>query len=72
MVIMSEKNIEIPDLADRIGVDERHVRRIINGERNFSVSEIYRFSIGLGVQPKELFDFEISLKDEYIPPIKKP
>lgn len=70
-LIMDKKNIEVSDLADRLGVDERQIRRIVKGETNFSISEVERFAVGLGVQPKELLNFDIKLNQEFIPPISK-
>jgi transcriptional regulator with XRE-family HTH domain len=71
--IRKSKNLTHEVLAERMGLNDlRQVGRVINAETNFTTSEIERFSRALGVQPKELFDFEISLKDEFIPPIKKP
>nr|WP_143960196.1 helix-turn-helix transcriptional regulator [Litoribacter populi] len=68
---MDDKNLDDTIVGDRIGVDPRHVRRVKGGERNFSISEIERFAIGLGVHPKELMDFDFELNPEFIPPLPK-
>ncbi|MFD2201808.1 helix-turn-helix domain-containing protein [Shivajiella indica] len=71
--IRTSKGLTHEILAERMGLnDVRQVGRVINAETNFSSSEIFRFSVALGVQPKDLFDFEIELREEFIPPIKKP
>ncbi|AFL85100.1 Helix-turn-helix protein [Belliella baltica DSM 15883] len=64
--IRKSKNLTHEILAERMDLnDVRQIGRVINAETNFSTSEIYRFSMALGVQPKELFDFEIDLKTDF-------
>jgi transcriptional regulator with XRE-family HTH domain len=67
-----QKNLTHEILAERMGLsDVRQVGRVINAETNFSTSEIERFSTALGIHPKELFEFEFILKDEFKPPLPK-
>jgi transcriptional regulator with XRE-family HTH domain len=52
--LREKKNISIPDLAARTGLDARHIGRIEAGEVNILVSTVFKLAKGLGVSPGEL------------------
>jgi transcriptional regulator with XRE-family HTH domain len=52
--LREERNISIPDLAARTGLDARHIGRIEAGEINILVSTVFKLAKGLGVSPGEL------------------
>lgn len=46
------------DVAAHGEIETKQVYRVINGEHSSTLSVIYAISKGLGVKPKQLFDFE--------------
>jgi transcriptional regulator with XRE-family HTH domain len=52
--LREERNISIPELAARTGLDARHIGRIEAGEINILVSTVFKLAKGLGVSPGEL------------------
>ena len=52
--LREERNISIPELAARTGLDVRHIGRIEAGEINILVSTVFKLAKGLGVSPGEL------------------
>ena len=52
--LREERNISIPDLAARTGLDARHIGRIEAGEINILVSTVFKLAKGLGISPGEL------------------
>jgi transcriptional regulator with XRE-family HTH domain len=52
--LREEKNLSIPDLAVRAGLDAGHIGRIEAGEVNILVSTVFKLAKGLGVSPGEL------------------
>jgi ribosome-binding protein aMBF1 (putative translation factor) len=55
--IRLSKNLTQLDLAAKLGIDVRQVRRIENGENETSLSNIYLLSEALNVKVGELFEF---------------
>ena len=52
--LREERNLSIPDLAARAGLDAGHIGRIEAGEVNLLVSTVIKLAKGLGVSPGEL------------------
>ena len=52
--LREKRNISIPELATRTGLDARHIGRIEAGEINILVSTVFKLAKGLGVSPGEL------------------
>lgn len=46
------------DVAAHGDIETKQVYRVINGEHSSTLSVIYAIAKGLGVKPKQLFDFE--------------
>ncbi|GMQ30662.1 helix-turn-helix transcriptional regulator [Algoriphagus confluentis] len=55
--IRNEKKITQEELMDRTGLTLSQVGRIERAEVNTSISMIALIARGLGVEPKEIFDF---------------
>ncbi len=51
--------------------DTRTIGRKIHAETNFNSSELARFSLALGVPPKDLLNFDFDINPELIPPLPK-
>jgi transcriptional regulator with XRE-family HTH domain len=54
-----KNNLTQLDLAAELGVDERQIRRIENGENPTSLPMVYLIAEALGVKVGDLFDFKI-------------
>ena len=52
--LREKRNLSIPDLAARTGLDARYIGRIEAGEINILVSTVFKLAKGLGVSPGEL------------------
>lgn len=57
----TERNLSFRQLALNCNVDYSDIRKIEKGERNIQLSTILELAKGLGIHPKELFDFEINV-----------
>jgi transcriptional regulator with XRE-family HTH domain len=44
-------------------IETKQVYRVINGEHSTTISVVYAIAKGLGVKPKQLFDFEFNDDD---------
>ena len=63
-----EKNLSYRALSQRCNVSIPDLERVENGKRHFTLSTAIEIAIGLRVQPKELFDFDMSplrVEDKY-------
>ncbi|SHM93410.1 helix-turn-helix domain-containing protein [Mucilaginibacter sp. OK098] len=67
--IRLQKGIVQEDIADRTGFSLKQVWRILKGQHNFAVSTIEAIANALGVQPKDLLDFDFKLTK--YPPTRK-
>lgn len=54
------------EFADKINVAPRHVSRIENGVNTPSVETLYKISLVLNVEMKELYNFEHFKTEEYL------
>ncbi len=52
--LREERQLSIPDLAARAGLDARHIGRIEAGEVNLLVSTVFKLAKALGVSPGDL------------------
>lgn len=52
------KNISQSDLAHRCKIEISQIGRIERGIINTSISNVFVIAEALGIQPKELFDFD--------------
>lgn len=55
-----EANITQAELSERVGVSHEFIRRIESkkGAKTFSVDTLYKISLALNIDIKNLFDFE--------------
>ena len=59
--LRKKQSLSLRQLAQRCDVDFSEISKIEKGERNIQITTIIELAEGLGVQPKELFDFEVGL-----------
>ena len=62
--VRSEQKLSFRQLAQRCDLDYSDISKIEKGERNIQLSTVLQLAKGLGVHPKELFDFKIDLGEE--------
>ena len=62
--LRKEQKLSLRQLATRCNIDASDIFIIEKGIRNITLSTILELSKGLGVQPKELFDFDYNLKTD--------
>ena len=55
------QNLSFRQLALNCNIDHSDIRKIEKGKRNIQLSTILELSKGLGIHPKELFDFEMNI-----------
>lgn len=54
-----DKHNKSPEVvAAHGGIETKQVYRVMNGEHSSTLSVLYALALGIGVHPKELFDFE--------------
>jgi len=53
---------DVITVASLGNIEQKQVYRALNGEHGVSMKTIISISKGLGVQPKELFDFEFDFE----------
>jgi transcriptional regulator with XRE-family HTH domain len=63
------KRITLADVQDRTEFSYSQVYRLLRGKNNFSYSHFIAICKALGVQPRDIFNFDITLP-EY-PPVRK-
>lgn len=56
-VLREAKNLSLRDLGTQCELDDSKISKIENGRFNIQLSTIMELAKGLGVEPKELFDF---------------
>ncbi|WP_432328125.1 helix-turn-helix domain-containing protein [Mucilaginibacter sp. P25] len=61
--------ITLADVEDRTEFSYSQVYRILRGKNNFSYSHLIAICKALGIQPRDIFDFDILLPD--YPPVRK-
>ena len=52
--LREERGIGIAELGSRLGLDPRDIAAIEAGEKDISITEIFRLAAALGVRPSEL------------------
>jgi transcriptional regulator with XRE-family HTH domain len=60
----TEQELSFRQLAQNCNLDHSDIRKIEKGKRNIQLSTILELAKGLGIQPKELFDFEMRIEKE--------
>ena len=60
----TEQNLSFRQLALNCSLDHSDIRKIEKGKRNIQLSTILELAKGLGIHPKELFDFEMNIDKE--------
>lgn len=60
----TDQNLSFRQLALNCNIDHSDIRKIEKGKRNIQLSTILELAKGLGIHPKELFDFEINIDKE--------
>lgn len=67
--LANKKKITLEDIQDRTGFSYSQVYRIVRGENNISVSGLLAVCKALEIQPKEVFNFELTIPK--YPPLRK-
>ena len=60
--IKKRKNLTYRKIATRCNVDHSDIKKYVDGKISPSVLTIIELAKGLGVHPKELFDFDFGIK----------
>lgn len=63
-LLRKEQKLSLRQLAQRCDVDFSDISKIEKGERNIQMTTILEIAKGLGVHPKELFDFEMPERED--------
>lgn len=58
-----EQNLTYRSMAERCDVDSSDISKIEKGKVDIRLNTILELSKGLNKHPKELFDFEFSIRD---------
>ena len=58
-----ERGIKQKELSDILDIDDGSLRRIESGRTNPTTMTLYNIASGLGIELKELFDFEKDLNE---------
>lgn len=61
--IRSTKGLSLREVAQNCDLDFSDIGKYEKGEINFKIQTLYELARGLGVHPKELFDFEFNFTD---------
>ncbi|MFP9114757.1 helix-turn-helix domain-containing protein [Flavobacterium sp. RHBU_3] len=61
--IRSIKGLSLREVAQNCDLDFSDIGKYEKGEINFKVQTLYELARGLGVHPKELFDFDFNFAD---------
>jgi transcriptional regulator with XRE-family HTH domain len=60
--IKREKGMSYRDIDENCDLDFSFISKIQKGKENITLETILNLSIGLKIQPKELFDFIVNLE----------
>lgn len=60
-LLRKEKGLSLRQLAQLCDIDYSDISKIEKGQRNIQVFTILELAKGLGIHPKELFDFDIDI-----------
>lgn len=55
----TKKGLSLRELAALCDVDASDIHRFEHGQKNPTIATLVDLAIGLGIQPKELIDFDI-------------
>jgi transcriptional regulator with XRE-family HTH domain len=58
-----QKKLSLRKLSQRCNIDHSDIAKYEKGEINLKLSSVYELAEGLDVHPKELFDFELGMKN---------
>lgn len=58
--MLADKGKTPEEVAAHANIETKQVYRVINGEHSATISITYAIAKGLGVHPKELFDFQFT------------
>lgn len=61
---MKEHDIDVPTVAAHGGIEPKQVYRVLNGEHGASLGTVISIAMGMGIHPKELFDFDFLFNQE--------
>jgi transcriptional regulator with XRE-family HTH domain len=62
--LRTDQKLSFRKLAQNCNVDHSDISKIEKGEKNIQLTTILELAKGLGLHPKELFDFEINIEKE--------
>jgi transcriptional regulator with XRE-family HTH domain len=62
--LRTDQKLSFRQLAQNCNVDHSDISKIEKGEKNIQLTTILELAKGLGLHPKELFDFEINIEKE--------
>lgn len=60
--LLDDSGTDILTVASLGNIEQKQVYRVLKGEHGASLKTIVALAKGLGVHPKELFDFEFDLE----------
>jgi transcriptional regulator with XRE-family HTH domain len=60
----TKQDLSFRQMAQNCNLDHSDIRKIEKGERNIQLSTILELAKGLGIHPKELFDFEMNIDND--------
>ena len=61
--LRQQQNLSYRALSQRCNIDVPDLEKIENGTRCISLSQVIELAIGLRVNPRDLFDFEVPDQD---------
>ena len=62
--LRAEKNITQEDLGFLVGNSGKQIGRIERGENNVTSSMLYKISLALKIELKDIFDFKVPIKQK--------
>jgi transcriptional regulator with XRE-family HTH domain len=60
--LRTNQNLSFRQLAQNCNIDHSDISKIEKGEKNIQFTTIIELAKGLGLHPRELFDFEINIE----------
>jgi transcriptional regulator with XRE-family HTH domain len=62
--LRTNQNLIFRQLAQNCNIDHSDISKIEKGKKNIQLTTILELAKGLGLHPRELFDFEIKIETE--------
>jgi predicted transcriptional regulator len=62
--LIEKYETDVVNIASIANIEQKQVYRVLNGEHGASMKTIIALAKGLGIPPKELFDFHYDLNEK--------